>query len=176
MGDPRAGGARGSELSGGADASREKILGYWFAPDKLVYVARRADAVVGTYYLKPNSTGPGAHVVNAGYMVRPDACGGGIGTAMAQDSFVRARDLGFLAMQYNPGSRHQHRGAAPLSPPGHARSRTARAGVRSRSARPGGCGGDVPAALTHMLVVARRNDRLAAVPMRMFVVTVLSAL
>jgi len=83
------------------DAPREAVLAYWFAPDKQVFVAERNGELLGTYYLKPNSTGPGAHVVNAGYMVRPDARGQGIGAAMARDSFVRAKQAGYHAMQYN---------------------------------------------------------------------------
>ncbi len=83
------------------DAERAAIFAYWFAPEKSVFVAERAGEVVGTYYLRPNSTGPAAHVANAGYMVRPDARGAGIAAAMTQDSFARARALGYLAMQYN---------------------------------------------------------------------------
>ena len=83
------------------EASREEAFAYWFAADKQVFVAERGGEVLGTYYLKPNSTGPGAHVVNAGYMVRPDARGQGVGTAMARDSFVRAKRAGYHAMQYN---------------------------------------------------------------------------
>jgi len=83
------------------DTDRGAIFAYWFAPDKTVFVAERAGEIVGTYYLKPNSTGPGAHVVNAGYMVRPDSRGTGIGKAMTSDSFERARRLDFHAMQFN---------------------------------------------------------------------------
>jgi len=66
-----------------------------------VFVAARAGEIVGTYYLKPNSTGPGAHVANAGYMVRADARGSGVGKAMTGDSFARARRFGYHAMQFN---------------------------------------------------------------------------
>ena len=83
------------------DASREQIFAYWFAPDKQVFVAERAGEIVGTYYLKPNSTGPAAHVANAGYMVHPQARGAGVAREMALDSFARAKRLGYLAMQYN---------------------------------------------------------------------------
>lgn len=83
------------------DASREAVFAYWFASDKTVFVAEAAGEIAGTYYLKPNSTGPAAHVVNAGYMVRPDRRGQGIAAAMTRDSFARARSLGYLAMQYN---------------------------------------------------------------------------
>ncbi len=83
------------------DAPREAVFAYWFAPDKSVFVAEAAGEIVGTYYLKPNSTGPAAHVANAGYMVRPDRRGQGIAAAMTRDSFARARARGYLAMQYN---------------------------------------------------------------------------
>ena len=83
------------------DADRVDIFAYWFAPDKQVFTAARAGEIVGSYYLKANSTGPAAHVANAGYMVRPDARGGGVARAMALDSFTRAKALGFLAMQFN---------------------------------------------------------------------------
>lgn len=83
------------------DAGREGCFAYWFAPDKTVYVAERNGEVLGTYYLKPNSTGPAAHVSNAGYMVRPDARGQGVAREMAEDSFDRAKWQGYLAMQFN---------------------------------------------------------------------------
>jgi ribosomal protein S18 acetylase RimI-like enzyme len=82
-------------------ASREAVFAYWFAPDKQVFVAEEGGRVVGTYYLKPNSTGPAAHVANAGYMVLPTARGHGVARAMALDSFARAKASGFRAMQFN---------------------------------------------------------------------------
>lgn len=82
-------------------ASRADILAYWFAPDKQVFAAEAGGTIVGTFYLKPNSTGPAAHVANAGYMVHPQARGAGIGRAMAHASFARARAAGFTAMQFN---------------------------------------------------------------------------
>ncbi len=82
-------------------AGRADGLAYWFAPDKSVYVAEAAGKTVGTYYLKPNSTGPAAHVANAGYMVLPSARGSGVARAMALDSFAQAKALGYRAMQFN---------------------------------------------------------------------------
>lgn len=82
-------------------ATREAIFAYWFAPDKQVFVAEAGGNITGTCYLKPNSTGPAAHVANAGYMVHPQARGRGVGRAMALDSFARAREAGFAAMQFN---------------------------------------------------------------------------
>lgn len=80
---------------------REGAMEYWFAPDKQVFVAEVDGQVLGTYYLKPNCTGLGDHVANAGYMTHPDARGRGIAMRMARDSFERAKSAGFHAMQYN---------------------------------------------------------------------------
>ena len=79
-----------------ADARRA-----WMGPGLATYVARRDGEVVGTYMLRPNQPGLGAHVANAGYMVRPGAFGGGIGRAMAEHSLSEARAAGYRAMQFN---------------------------------------------------------------------------
>ena len=83
------------------DASRAEVFAYWFAPDKRVFVAELNGEIVGSYYLKPNSTGPASHVANAGYMVRPDIRRQGVARGMALDSFARAKAAGFRAMQFN---------------------------------------------------------------------------
>ena len=83
------------------DISREEAFTYWFAAGKQVFVAEEGDAVLGTYYLKPNSTGLADHVANAGYMTLPQARRRGVARAMALDSFERARAAGFTAMQFN---------------------------------------------------------------------------
>ncbi len=81
--------------------NREEAFAYWFAPDKSVFVAEMDGAVVGTYYLKPNSTGPTNHVGNAGFVTAPEARGRGVASAMARDSFTRATEAGFRALQFN---------------------------------------------------------------------------
>jgi L-amino acid N-acyltransferase YncA len=80
---------------------RAEAFRYWFAPDKQVFVAEEEGQVLGTYYLKPNSTGLANHVANAGYMTHRAARGRGVARAMALDSFERAKALGFAAMQFN---------------------------------------------------------------------------
>jgi ribosomal protein S18 acetylase RimI-like enzyme len=61
----------------------------------------RGDAVLGTYLLKPNQPGGGAHVANAGFMVAAGARGRGTGRRLAEHCLTRARELGYLAMQFN---------------------------------------------------------------------------
>ncbi|NIP99013.1 MAG: GNAT family N-acetyltransferase [Nitrospinaceae bacterium] len=73
----------------------------WMTEGFYTYVADREGRIVGTYILKPNLPGRGAHVANGSYMVDPPLQGRGIGRAMAEHSLEEARKLGFQAMQFN---------------------------------------------------------------------------
>jgi ribosomal protein S18 acetylase RimI-like enzyme len=104
--------------------SRDDALAYWFAPGTHTYVAEidrecvgEADSfprtatpsptvnpnyvIAGTYILRPNQSGGGSHVANAGFMVSAIARGRGLGRAMAEHCLHEARRLGFRAMQFN---------------------------------------------------------------------------
>lgn len=83
------------------EMSRDEALAYWFTPGHDVFVAERDGAIRGTYFLKANQKGGGAHVANCGYVVAEDAGGRGVGRAMCEDSLDRARTTGFRAMQFN---------------------------------------------------------------------------
>jgi L-amino acid N-acyltransferase YncA len=74
----------------------------WVERSQAVMVAVDASgALVGTYYLKPNSLALGAHVANAGYVVAEQARRRGIGSRLCQHSLQAAQRLGFRAMQFN---------------------------------------------------------------------------
>jgi GNAT superfamily N-acetyltransferase len=60
-----------------------------------------AGALVGTYYLRPNSLALGAHVANAGYVVAEECRRQGVGSRLCQHSLQTARRLGFRLMQFN---------------------------------------------------------------------------
>ena len=92
---------RGDTYTQAPDTSREEAMAFWFAPLNRVFVACQEEEVVGTYILKPNQPGLGSHVANAGYMVRGDTQGQGIGRAMCEHSLEVARQAGFEAMQFN---------------------------------------------------------------------------
>ena len=84
------------------DITRDAALAYWWQPAHSIFVAEdEAKRVVGTYYLKPNTGGPGSHVANCGYMTLPEAWGQGIGRALCLHSLDEARKRGFRAMQFN---------------------------------------------------------------------------
>lgn len=74
----------------------------WVEQSQAVMVAvDPAGAVVGTYYLRPNSLALGAHVANAGYVVAEHCRRQGIGSRLCQHSLQAARRLGYRAMQFN---------------------------------------------------------------------------
>ena len=83
------------------DMSRDDALAYWMSPDHQVFVAEENGPVVGTYFLRANQRGGGSHVCNCGYATAPHATGRGIARAMCTHSLDRAREQGFLAMQFN---------------------------------------------------------------------------
>lgn len=83
------------------DLSRKEALDYWFARSHEVFVADQAGDVVGTYFLRANQQGGGAHVANCGYMTARRASGRGLARAMCAHSLETARTRGFRAMQFN---------------------------------------------------------------------------
>lgn len=83
------------------DMREEDALAYWFGADKAVFVAEDDGTVLGTYYLRANQAGGGAHVCNAGYMVGAAAAGRGVARAMGLHSIEHAKAQGFRAMQFN---------------------------------------------------------------------------
>ncbi|OJJ22943.1 GNAT family N-acetyltransferase [marine bacterium AO1-C] len=81
--------------------TKEAMKAVWMSPKHRVYVARFKDEIVGTYFIKDNQSGLGAHVANAGYMVHPERRGLSIGRKMAEHSLEEARRVGYKAMQFN---------------------------------------------------------------------------
>jgi ribosomal protein S18 acetylase RimI-like enzyme len=83
------------------ETTREEAHEIWLTPKITTYVACNNDDIVGTYILRPNHPGLGSHVANAGYMVRGDMQGQGIGRVMCEHSLQEAKTAGFEAMQFN---------------------------------------------------------------------------
>ena len=83
------------------DLAKADALAYWRSPLHEVFVAERNSTVLGTYYLRTNNQGGGAHVANCGYIVAPEAMRQGVARAMCRDSLERARGRGFRAMAFN---------------------------------------------------------------------------
>jgi L-amino acid N-acyltransferase YncA len=93
--------ALGDTYAFAPDTTRDEALVFWVHGARATYVLESEGEVVGTYFLKTNMPGLGAHVCNAGYMVAAAARGRGYGRAMCEHSLDEARRLGYHAMQYN---------------------------------------------------------------------------
>lgn len=85
------------------DISKEDARRAWTSEPKEVFVAvdQATGQLLGTYYLKPNYDGPGAHVCNCGYVVSESARGMGVASQMCEHSQGEAASRGYRAMQYN---------------------------------------------------------------------------
>lgn len=82
--------------------TEEEAHHVWIEKPEVTFVAVSEDnAIVGTYYLKPNQPTLGAHVCNCGYIVSQNFRGQGIASVMCEHSQSEAVKRGYRAMQYN---------------------------------------------------------------------------
>jgi L-amino acid N-acyltransferase YncA len=93
---------RGDTYTFATDIPEDEARSLWLNPRLATYVACDTQgAVLGTYVLKANQPGQGAHVANCGYVVSDAARGLGVASAMCEHSQREAVARGFLAMQFN---------------------------------------------------------------------------
>lgn len=92
---------RGDTFAFDPKSSKEDCRTLWMSPSVHSYVAEFQNKIRGTYILRKNQPGLGAHVANAAYMVHPDARGQGVGKALGNHSIKQAKKLGFSAIQFN---------------------------------------------------------------------------
>lgn len=83
------------------DTSKEQARHLWMDYPRKTYVVEEGGEILGTYFIKTNHEGPGAHVCNCGYMVSSNARGKGLATSMCEHSQEQALVLGYKAMQFN---------------------------------------------------------------------------
>ncbi|NHN88208.1 GNAT family N-acetyltransferase [Acetobacter sp. LMG 1627] len=82
--------------------TQEAALAYWLGADRETFVLEQDDGtILGSYYLRANQLGGGAHVCNAAFMTHSAARGKGIAGRMCEDAVIRAQQHGFRAMQFN---------------------------------------------------------------------------
>ena len=94
--------ASGDTLAFAPDSTEAQMRVAWIDTPLATYVACGEDgAILGTYFIKANQPGLGAHVCNAGYVVAHQARGQGIASSMCRHSQDEARAHGFRAMQFN---------------------------------------------------------------------------
>ena len=94
--------AAGDTYTFSPQSSEAEIHKAWIELPVATFVAcNEAGEIVGTYFIKPNQPGLGAHVCNCGYVVSKEAQGQGIAAQMCKHSQKLAIEMGFRAMQFN---------------------------------------------------------------------------
>jgi len=81
--------------------SQKEALDFWFAKSNEVFLAEKDGSPLGTYFLRPNQKGGGAHVANCAYLTAEAARGRGVARTMLAHSLERAKERGYRAMQFN---------------------------------------------------------------------------
>jgi len=92
---------RGDTYTLPRDMTKQLALEFWFAPGNETFVFEEEGRILGTYFLRANQHGGGAHVANCGYVTAAGCEGRGIARAMCLQSLERAKERGFRAMQFN---------------------------------------------------------------------------
>jgi len=93
--------SKGDTYSFSPDTSKEEGFRIWMDIPLATYVALKNGQIVGTYFIKPNQPGLGAHICNAGYIINSNCRGEGIGRALCEHSLNEAKNLEFKGMQFN---------------------------------------------------------------------------
>ena len=84
------------------DSTEAEGRAFWLLPAPAeTWVGVVDGELLGTYHVSANRVGNGDHVANGSYMVAAGARGRGVGRALVEHSLVRARELGYSAMQFN---------------------------------------------------------------------------
>lgn len=84
------------------DMTEKAAIAYWLSSLHHTFVAEdETGCIVGTYYIRPNNSGGGAHIANCGYMVAADAEGKGVARTMCAHSIAYAKEQGYRGIQFN---------------------------------------------------------------------------
>lgn len=83
------------------DMKDKAALAYWCSSLHTTYVAEDAGQIIGTYYIRPNNSGGGAHIANCGFMVAANSQGKGVARTMCTHALEAARQSSYRGMQFN---------------------------------------------------------------------------
>jgi L-amino acid N-acyltransferase YncA len=84
------------------EMNQADALGFWMAKGHEAFVAEDPHGrMQGTYFLRANQSGGGAHVANCGYVTATWATGRGVARRMCAHSLQHAKARGFRSMQFN---------------------------------------------------------------------------
>lgn len=73
----------------------------FFAEQSYCGVADDSGNIVGLYILHPNNVGRCGHICNASYAVSSSCRGQHIGEMLVRDCILKAKEIGFLILQFN---------------------------------------------------------------------------
>ena len=94
--------ATGDTYTFSPQSTEAEIHKAWIELPAATFVAtNEAGDILGSYFIKPNQPGLGAHVCNCGYVVAKAAQGQGIAAQMCEHSQKLGVEMGFRAMQFN---------------------------------------------------------------------------
>lgn len=83
------------------EVTKDKAFDICMTLPNRTYVYEKDGEILGSYYLKTNQSGGGSHVCNCEYMVSESTRAHGVAAKMCDHSQQVARELGYLAMQFN---------------------------------------------------------------------------
>jgi L-amino acid N-acyltransferase YncA len=87
--------------------SEKEFAAYWLMHQAFVVRTipdsskQQQSEILGAFYLKPNFPGRSAHICNAGFIVRSDWRGKGLGRLMGEAMLEIAVDQGYAAVMFN---------------------------------------------------------------------------
>jgi len=91
------------------DITESEAVAYWTSADAGAFVLEGEAGLLGTYYIRTNQQGGGAHVCNCGFVTAQAARGKGAARVMLDDACKRAKQAGYKAMQFNFVLSNNHR-------------------------------------------------------------------
>ena len=83
------------------EISKEEAFKVWFDPKFHTFLAKLDGVVIGAFVVRPNHRDLGNHIANAAYIIDRKVQNQGYGRKIAEMSFVEAKKLGYLGMQFN---------------------------------------------------------------------------
>lgn len=83
------------------DMTEKAAMAYWLSSLHTAFVAEDDGDIIGTYYIRPNNSGGGAHISNCGFMVDLNAQGKGVARTMCAHALDYAVAEGYKGMQFN---------------------------------------------------------------------------
>ena len=83
------------------DIGESEAISYWCGTTHKTFVAVQDEAFLGTYRLCAYQGGGAMDVADCGYVTASAAQGRGITRLMLEHSLIRAKEMGFRAMQFN---------------------------------------------------------------------------